>query len=191
MVTMSDVARHAGVSRATVSRVLNKTAVVDERTRRVVNEAIDALRYRPNAIARGLAARSSRTVGVVINRFSSAYYGMMLDGAEASAADMHGAEVTVHRRYGLTFTVEDPLERETEGAAASGVTLAPMPGRVVSVSVRAGQDVSAGETLITLEAMKMEHRMQASRDGRVAEVLVRDGAQVAAGDALIRLEEDA
>lgn len=88
MVTMSDVARRAGVSTATVSRVLNRSAVVDERTKALVDEAVATLRYRPNAVARGLATRSSRTIGVVINRFNSIYYGMMLDGAESALGDV-------------------------------------------------------------------------------------------------------
>ena len=85
-VTMQDVARHAGVSSATVSRVLNRPGVVDEATRLQVRTAIETLRYRPNAVARGLASRSSRTIGIVINTFASPYYGAMLDGAEGALA---------------------------------------------------------------------------------------------------------
>jgi LacI family transcriptional regulator len=82
MVTMAEVSRRAGVSTATVSRVLNKPDVVDKKTLQLVRAAIRDLDYRPNAVARGLASRSSKTIGVVINRFSSSYYGRMLQGAE-------------------------------------------------------------------------------------------------------------
>ncbi|GHB42977.1 transcriptional regulator [Pseudovibrio japonicus] len=82
MATIAQVALFAGVSTATVSRALNKPDVVDEKTKAKVREAVDALGYRPNQVARGLASRSSRTVGVVINRFDSAYYGQMMQGAE-------------------------------------------------------------------------------------------------------------
>ena len=82
MVTIQDVSRYAGVSTATVSRVINKPEIVDAKTRNAVADAIAHLGYRPNRVARGLASRSSRTIGVVINNFSSTYYGRMLDGVE-------------------------------------------------------------------------------------------------------------
>jgi len=82
MVTIVDVSRRAGVSTATISRVINNPEVVDEKTRKLVQRAIDEMDYRPNQIARGLVNRSSRTIGVVINTFSSAYYGRMLDGVD-------------------------------------------------------------------------------------------------------------
>jgi pyruvate carboxylase len=65
---------------------------------------------------------------------------------------------------------------------------APMPGLVVSVLVAPGEQVSAGQKLCTLEAMKMETTVYADRAGRVTEVLVRPGTQVEAGDLLVRLE---
>lgn len=84
MVTILDVSRYAGVSTATVSRVINKPEVVDAKTRDLVADAIAHLRYRPNQVARGLASRSSRTIGVVVNNFAATYYGRMLDGVERS-----------------------------------------------------------------------------------------------------------
>lgn len=65
---------------------------------------------------------------------------------------------------------------------------APMPGAVVRVAVGVGEEVSAGQKLLTLEAMKMETTLYAERPGRVAEVLVRPGMQVESGDLLIRFE---
>lgn len=62
---------------------------------------------------------------------------------------------------------------------------APMPGKVVTVAVSAGQKVARGETLITLEAMKMEALVRADQDGEIAEVLVRAGAMVDAKDLLV------
>ena len=82
MATIVDVSRKAGVSTATVSRVLNHPDMVDEKTRDLVRLASEALGYRPNRIARDLARRSSQTVGVVVNNFSSPYYGVMLDGVD-------------------------------------------------------------------------------------------------------------
>jgi pyruvate carboxylase len=65
---------------------------------------------------------------------------------------------------------------------------APMPGNVVTVSVKAGQKVHGGDTLITLEAMKMEAAVRAERDAEVVEVLVRPGQHVDAKDLLVILK---
>ncbi len=65
---------------------------------------------------------------------------------------------------------------------------APMPGLVVTVSVRPGDAVARGQKLLSLEAMKMESTMYAERDGHIAEVLVTPGTQVEAGELVIRLE---
>ncbi len=63
--TLEDVARHAGVSYQTVSRVLNKSANVSEATRRKVEEAIAHLRYVPNRLAQQLVGKQSMTLGLV------------------------------------------------------------------------------------------------------------------------------
>ncbi len=65
---------------------------------------------------------------------------------------------------------------------------APMPGLIVSVTVAPGEEVSVGQKLFTLEAMKMETTVYADRAGRVAEVFVSPGTQVAAGDLLLRYD---
>jgi pyruvate carboxylase len=65
---------------------------------------------------------------------------------------------------------------------------APMPGVIAGIMVKPGQDVRAGDLLLTLEAMKMETALHAERNGRVAEVLVSAGTQVDAKDLLIVLE---
>ncbi|MBS0376800.1 MAG: pyruvate carboxylase [Proteobacteria bacterium] len=64
---------------------------------------------------------------------------------------------------------------------------APMPGHVVTIAVKAGQKVARGETLLTLEAMKMEAAVRAERDAEVVEVAVRPGQQVDAKDLLVVL----
>ena len=88
----------------------------------------------------------------------------------------------VHR---LSWTVPGAAP----AAAASGdVLLAPMPGRVIDVAGASGTAVRAGQTLVTLEAMKMEHALVAPRDGVVAAFGAVVGTQVAQGDELVRLE---
>ena len=71
-------------------------------------------------------------------------------------------------------------------AGAEKVT-SPMPGTVLAVKVAVGQSVKKGETVVLLEAMKMENEIPAPRDGVVASISVNKGSSVQAGDLLISL----
>ncbi|MBC7668950.1 MAG: acetyl/propionyl/methylcrotonyl-CoA carboxylase subunit alpha [Gemmatimonadaceae bacterium] len=73
-------------------------------------------------------------------------------------------------------------------SASDGAILSPMPGKIVSVDVEAGQTVTKGQTLLTLEAMKMEHALAAPFDGVVAELSAIAGGQVSEGVVLARLD---
>ncbi|BCI70622.1 3-methylcrotonyl-CoA carboxylase subunit alpha [Sphingomonas paucimobilis] len=78
------------------------------------------------------------------------------------------------------------------GGAGDGAILSPMPGRIIAVAVTEGQAVSAGQPLVTLEAMKMEHVLTAPFDGVVTDLNADPGGQVAEGIALVRIvAEDA
>ncbi len=79
-VTIYDVANHAGVSLATVSRVINGSDVVKGNTREKVQEAIDTLGYKPNAIAQGLALQKTTTIALVIPEASFTYTGQIING---------------------------------------------------------------------------------------------------------------
>ena len=84
------------------------------------------------------------------------------------------------------------LERIEPGAADSddgGGLTAPMPGKVLDVLVKVGDNVTAGTTLLVLEAMKMEHRIVAANDGIITAVHFNAGEQVDQGVALLALEE--
>jgi LacI family transcriptional regulator len=80
--TIYDVAREAGVSMATVSRVVNGNPNVKPSTRKKVLEAIERLGYRPNAVARGLASKKTTTVGVIIPDISSIFFAELARGIE-------------------------------------------------------------------------------------------------------------
>jgi acetyl/propionyl-CoA carboxylase alpha subunit len=73
-------------------------------------------------------------------------------------------------------------------ATAESVLRAPMPGQVQQVNAEAGQTVKAGETLLLLEAMKMEIRIQASYNAKVARVAVKQGETVEKEQILVELE---
>jgi 3-methylcrotonyl-CoA carboxylase alpha subunit len=75
------------------------------------------------------------------------------------------------------------------GSASDGSLLSPMPGRVLGVDVRQGDLVVAGQKLLTLEAMKMEHSLTAPFDGIVAELNAVEGGQVTEGTVLARVEK--
>ena len=73
-VSLDDVARHAGVSTATVSRVLNNPEKVADKSRLVVNSSIEALGYIPDGAARALASRHSRIIGAVVPTLDNALF---------------------------------------------------------------------------------------------------------------------
>jgi len=79
-------------------------------------------------------------------------------------------------------------EASTRGRAGPVVVVATLPGRVVTVSVAAGQPVSEGDPLVTLEAMKMQNEIRAPRAGTVSLVHVEAGQRVMAGDPILRID---
>ncbi len=82
----------------------------------------------------------------------------------------------------------DPLAHAGEAAEEGGRLTAPMPGKVVSFAVKAGDKVKAGQALAVMEAMKMEHTIAAPHDGTVAELLYAPGDQVTEGAELLKLQ---
>jgi propionyl-CoA carboxylase alpha chain len=71
----------------------------------------------------------------------------------------------------------------------SGSLLSPLPGSIVRIAVEPGENVAAGQPLVVLEAMKMEHTISAPHGGRIAEVRVAEGEQVEGGRVLVVLED--
>src|SRR6188472_1000919 len=82
MANIYEVAELAGVSLATVSRVINPGAKVSDKTRQKVLDAMQTLGYRPNSIAQSLATRSSNSVGVLVSELHGPFYGAMLSAIE-------------------------------------------------------------------------------------------------------------
>lgn len=81
-VTIRDIANAAGVSPATVSRILNNTAAVDPTKEKLVLQAIERLNFQPNKTAQGLASGRSSTIGVLTQHLGSPFFGDMLLGIE-------------------------------------------------------------------------------------------------------------
>jgi len=101
-------------------------------------------------------------------------------GDEATVFDTDGARI---------LRLIDPVAASGPAHSAGGRLTAPMPGRLVQVLVDAGDTVEAGQPLVVLEAMKMEHTVKAPRAGTVAAVLYAAGDQVEDGASLVELEE--
>ena len=82
-----------------------------------------------------------------------------------------------------------PRHPEPGAGAAAGSLVAPMPGAVLRVLVAPGATVAAGDPLVVVEAMKMEHQVAAPADGTVGEVHVAPGDQVETGQLLLVMAE--
>jgi LacI family transcriptional regulator, galactose operon repressor len=104
--TIADVARQAGVSIATVSRVVNGTAAVVPETAERVRTAIAELHYTPHPAARTLASRRTHTLGLLLPEISGAFFSPMLKGIEAGVREagydllIHSTQDGRHRRLG-------------------------------------------------------------------------------------------
>jgi propionyl-CoA carboxylase alpha chain len=105
------------------------------------------------------------------------------------AGDAGHEHVDVDGPTGHTRLTRRPRFTDPADAVASGSLLAPMPGTVISVAVEKGDEVTAGQPVLVLEAMKMQHTVAAPHDGVVTQVDVQAGQQVAAGEVLAVVEE--
>ena len=120
---------------------------------------------------------------------------VLLDGAPVTVDGLtpagEGATSVLLGEAGQTWELRPwRVDGKAAGAAGDGAILSPMPGRVIALDVAAGDRVTKGQKLLTLEAMKMEHGLLAPFDGTVAELGASLGAQVTEGTLLARIEAD-
>ena len=108
----------------------------------------------------------------------------------------HRVWIAVHKRlayvhaFGRVWELEviDPVERASRGAGGSeDITIAPMPGTVVTLFVREGEPVRKGQPLLVIESMKMQTEIVALRNGKVERVFVAPGQTFARGTRLVAL----
>jgi 3-methylcrotonyl-CoA carboxylase alpha subunit len=152
----------------------------------------------------------SRHITVTVRRGGDGQFALMVDGHErnvdATLLDPTTVRLSVDgmphtafvARVGTVYHVivagELYVLNAESGAARHHAPLAPprivapMPGKVLAVLVRAGQEIASGAGLLILEAMKMEHRILAEAPARVRAVHVSDGQMVDAGAVLVELD---
>lgn len=129
---MRDVAREAGVSIKTVSRVINEESVVEETTRAGVQEAIDRLGYRPNELARGLKGSRSRTVGLIIADISNPFFADLCKEVE-EVARSRGYSVILCASAEDAATEHEYIELLLQ-RRVDGLLLVPAPGEHARLS---------------------------------------------------------
>jgi 3-methylcrotonyl-CoA carboxylase alpha subunit len=149
---------------------------------------------------------SNGLLGFRLNSTSNRSTTIIVEG-EARLARLYSSEdenIAVHMGFGgpairdgdglVLFSGGSPYrtslrtDGSAQGLASSGSILSPMPGRIIAVEVAAGQSVTKGQKLLTLEAMKMEHSLTAPFDGVVAEMNAEAGAQVQVEALLVRIQ---
>ncbi len=138
-------------------------------------------------VAQGPNTQSTQNTGFAISPMAGAELAITLGGIAHKVLATDGYFVHGGREYSLRNTSAMPATRAAQGAG-DGRIKAPMNGKVVSLEVATGAQVVAGQTLLVLEAMKMEHRIAAACDGVVAELMVELGAQVGPGQVLMVVE---
>ncbi|CTQ56598.1 Acetyl-/propionyl-coenzyme A carboxylase alpha chain [Roseibium album] len=114
------------------------------------------------------------------------------EGHRARAVIVKGNKALTVFLGGNAFPINlpDMLSADDEASGSGDQLIAPMPGLVKVLSVKAGEAVTKDQPLIILEAMKMEHTLKAPRDGVVGEVLAQEGEQVTDGTVLLALAEE-
>jgi biotin carboxyl carrier protein len=121
-------------------------------------------------------------------------FSVLVDGRSHEVKIVPGPQGYYVDLQGLRSVVEvrDPraITRGTRGAAGEGrqIVSAPMPGKVVRVRVKEGDQVEAGAGLVVVEAMKMQNELKAPRAGTVVALKAEPGATVALGDMLVAIE---
>ena len=126
--TIYDVATLAGVSRATVSRVLNGSPLVSEATRRMVQDAANLLRFKPNTQARLLAGGRSHTVILIYpetDRHALTWYNQMLESGALRGCSHHGLQLEMHLVYPDPPHSYERILRPIDTLNCDGMILAP------------------------------------------------------------------
>jgi len=124
-------------------------------------------------------AASPESVTREVDRISTEILVAISEPAASGVRDVH-----VDSRLGSLHLRALPRFVDPADVVAQGSLLAPMPGTVIGVPLEAGATVTAGQTVLLLESMKMQQTISAPRDGVLSELAVTAGQQVSAGEVL-------
>ena len=138
-ITIYDIASDAGVSIATVSRVLRGESNVSEATRKKVLEVIDRRNYRPSSIARGMTSKTTHSLGIILPKLLNPHYAMIFTGAQEEARKL-GYNMSLFPWSSLDTREYDPAamlaERRLDGLIVCVEYLPPDHERQVLASLR-------------------------------------------------------
>jgi biotin carboxyl carrier protein len=158
----------------------------------VINGARRSVEFTPqtNGTARVTFTVDGRLVEADAVRLSRGAYSILLDGRSLEVTTEETSDGFLMRTNGREFQVEIIDPRSWRRRRGAGIELegrqqlvAPMPGKIVRVLVAAGQQVSAGQGLLVIEAMKMQNEIRSPKSG-IVEKLAREGQTVNAGEIL-------
>ncbi|MGH1467980.1 MAG: acetyl-CoA carboxylase biotin carboxyl carrier protein subunit [Bdellovibrionales bacterium] len=96
---------------------------------------------------------------------------------------------------GWNFKIENTgtnrLKNKKQASGGNGELTAPMPGQILKMLVKNGQEVNEGDSLFIVEAMKMEHTLKAPYAGVVTDLVLKDGDTVSGADIILKIKKDA
>jgi 3-methylcrotonyl-CoA carboxylase alpha subunit len=182
------------------------TAFIEQRLESLVPKAEPS----PDVLQAGARARIAANPNANDPSPWSQLQGFRIAGDAYAKVRLNGAEVEVSSRLPLlqgrkigddivvfdrgdafAFSLTSSHTADAGGAGGSGSIVSPMPGKVISVKVKAGDTVTKGQALLILEAMKMEHTLTAPFDGKVASLNASEGGQAVEGTVLAVIEASA
>ncbi len=129
-------------------------------------------------------AATPTSVRLSVDGVTRTYAGRLVERRPGGAR-----EVFLDGPEGASSWLNPPRFTDPADQVVAGSLLAPMPGSVISVAVAEGEEVAAGQLLLVMEAMKMQHTISAPTDGVVSQLTVAPGTQVAAGQVLAVVEQ--
>ena len=134
MATIKDVAKHAGVSIATVSRIINNRGAISEKTRQKVSASMDALNYQPNEMARALQKQKSNIIGLIVPLIQYEFFSTLIEAIEETS---HQRGYTLMLcRAGAIGDREKEMVSLLEGNKVDGILLC---SRVGDAGIYAGR----------------------------------------------------
>ena len=163
MPTVLDVAKRAGVAPITVSRVINNSGYISQKTRERVEAAVEELGYIPNTLARGLRSKRTKTLALVVTDITNPYFTLMARGVE----DVAGAS-----DYSVVYCNTDESEAKEEKYAnllaqrqVDGVLLVPSCGNVKTIKFLLSNDITVVALDRRVSGVEIDSVRSDSQDG--------------------------